>query len=109
MRGKEYLSSEPTITGSYEEHVLSCQRGIVARDYFDCRRADLIVVNFLGAKRVSIGTVMEIAWAHAHRVPVVLVMEESDNPNDHCMLRECCSYRVSTLYQAFKICVAVLA
>jgi hypothetical protein len=49
--------------------VLSCARGITTRDYNDCKRCDILVANFLGADKISIGTVMEIAWAKAFPNP----------------------------------------
>ncbi len=93
---------------TYEGRPLSSQRGITARDYFDCRRVDLIIANFLGTEKVSIGSVMEVAWAHAHRVPVILVMEESGNPHDHAMLRECSPFRVTSLEEALHVAVSIL-
>lgn len=45
-------------------------------------RSDWLLVNLLGAKTVSIGTVWEIGWAYAHGVSVVLAMEDG-NPHDH--------------------------
>ncbi|GAG68694.1 unnamed protein product [marine sediment metagenome] len=88
MRSKQYLIGETTVADQYDAKVLSTQRGIFARDSWDCRRCDAILVNLLGAEKVSIGTVMEIAWAHAFNKPVVLVMEEEDNLHEHSMLRE---------------------
>lgn len=60
--------------------------GVIARDRFDLRRSDLVLANFLGAERVSIGSVGEIFWADAMRIPVIIVREESGNIHDHEML-----------------------
>ncbi len=109
MRHKDYLLNVTTIEDSYESSVMSSQRGIYARDKFDCHRADLVLVNLLGAKKVSIGTVMEIAWAAANDVPVVLVMEAEGNIHEHAMLREACPFRVTTLDAALQVTVAILA
>ena len=59
---------------------------VVARDRFDIMRSDIILVNFLGAEKVSIGSVGEIFWADAWRKPVVIVREKSGNIHDHDML-----------------------
>jgi nucleoside 2-deoxyribosyltransferase len=96
MRHKEYLSSEQTVADSYEKHVMSCSRGIMARDYFDSTRADILLVNLLGAARVSIGTVMEIGFAYAKRVPIVLVIEK-DNIHRHSMLLQAAGFIVDNL------------
>jgi len=85
MRGKNYLSKEDMIQDSYSDYTMSSITGINVRDFNDCKTADAILVNLLGAKRVSIGTVMEIAWGRAYQIPVVLVMEK-DNIHSHGML-----------------------
>lgn len=103
LRGKTYLEGESKIEDEYCQSVLSCARGITTRDFNDVKRADMILVNFLGAKTPSIGTVMEIAWAKAFQTPVVMVMEKDSNPNDHAMIRECVGFRVETLQQAVEI------
>lgn len=102
MRLKDYLRGETMVQDQYEESVLSCQRGIFARDSWDCRRCDAILVNLLGADRVSIGTVMEIAWGHTFNKPIVLVMEKENNIHEHAMIREACPFRVETLEEAYK-------
>lgn len=108
MRGKEYLRGEFGIADEYASSVLSCSRGITTRDRFDCNRADLLIVNLLGATKVSIGTVMEIAWADSKRIPVILVIEDEGNIHDHAMIRECTGFRVNTLEEAVKIAKVVL-
>ena len=86
MRGKSYLSKEDVIQDSYEDHTMSSIIGINVRDFNDCKTADAILVNLLGAKKVSIGTCMEIAWARAFQIPVVIIME-NENPHNHGMLK----------------------
>jgi len=85
MRGMAYLSKDDIIKDSYSNHTMSSVNGINVRDYNDCKTADSILVNLLGAKIVSIGTVMEIAWARAFQIPVVIVMD-MDNIHSHGML-----------------------
>src|SRR5271156_4812617 len=114
MRGKEYLSTEKIVGDNYGHHenpiaaIMSSQRGIYARDKFDCHRSDALIVNMLDARRVSIGTVMEIAWASGANVPLILIMEKEGNIHEHSMLREACPWRCETLEQALHICVAML-
>lgn len=108
MRGKDYLQSERVIVHDYPQHLLSSQRGIMTRDFFDCMRADIVVVNLLGSKIVSIGTVMEIAWAYANKTPVVCIMESESNIHDHPMIREAIGFRVETVEQAIETVKIVL-
>lgn len=96
MRGKDFLSGEKHIKDSYEATTLATEKGINTRDYFDVRRADAILVSFLGATKVSIGTVMEVAWARAFNKPVVCCMERS-NIHQHSMLNYACGYIVEDL------------
>lgn len=86
MRGKAYLSNEDRVKDSYSDHTMSSINGINVRDYNDVKTSDTILVNLLRCgSRVSIGTVMEIAWARAFQIPVVIVMEKG-NVHEHGML-----------------------
>lgn len=110
MRGKQFIkerSSSIGIVMSYEDSPLASGKGINTRDYNDVRRADAIFVNFLGADKVSIGTVMEIAWARAFSIPVVCVMEK-DNIHQHAMLNYACGYIVETLEEGVAVLEALL-
>jgi nucleoside 2-deoxyribosyltransferase len=108
LRAKDYLKGEKTIAMEYASHVLSCERGISTRDYNDVKRCDVLVVNFLGAKTVSIGTCMEIAWAKAMQKPIVAIIEKEGNIHDHPMIRDSIGFRVETLEQASWVTQAIL-
>jgi nucleoside 2-deoxyribosyltransferase len=109
LRAKaERLTRTGIITDSYEDNPLTSQRGLTARDRMDCTRSDALIMNLLGAQRVTIGTMIEIGWADAHRIPIILVIEKSGNLHDHPMVRECASFRVETLDDAVTVCEAIL-
>ncbi len=111
MRGKTRLSDRANgnvILDSYEDDPLSSNKGINARDYNDVKTCDAVFVNFLGAKRVSIGTVMEIAWARAFNKPVVCVMEK-DNLHNHSMLNYACGFILETLEEGADVLTAILS
>jgi nucleoside 2-deoxyribosyltransferase len=113
LRGKQYLAERcqngsGTVEDSYEDMPLCSKRGINTRDHWDATRCDVIFVNFLGAKRVSIGTVMEIAWAYTRQIPVIIVMEKEGNLHEHSMLSECTGFRVETLEQGVDVLEALL-
>lgn len=102
LRGKafdELLSEIP----HYVDTSVANSRSILARDFFDVRRSDMVLANLLGAQSISTGTVMEIAWCHALRIPLVLVMEAEGNKHDHMMLNEVAGWRVETLMNAVEI------
>lgn len=58
------------------DHFFSGSRIIVEKDYLDIQRCDIMLVNVLGAKKVSIGTVAEIGYASALGKKIILVMED---------------------------------
>ncbi len=111
MRGKPVLKSgqkyNAAITRKFVDP-LRTSDGINARDYNDVRKADLIFVNMLGAKRVSIGTVMEVAWARAFDKPVILIMEDEGNVHDHWMFKFPCGFIVPTIKEGIEIAKHVL-
>jgi len=109
MRSKEHLLVErTTLKDSYEWHVLSSQKGITCRDHWDVMRCDVLLVNLLGASKVSIGSVMEIAWGHAYRKPIVVAME-SGGLHDHAMIREVAGFILPTLEQAVETIISILS
>lgn len=111
MRAKDYLSKEMSLDASCKNYgsfsAMSSPRGIMTRDRFDATRCDVILVNLLGAKTVSIGTCMEIAWADLKRTPIVCAMED-DNLHDHAMINEAIGFKVPTLEEAIHITRAIL-
>lgn len=108
MRFKRYLAGELTIGDSYADFTLSTEQGITTRDRFDVQRCDVVLMNLLGAEKVSIGTMIEAGWADAYRKPVVLVVEDSGNAHDHCMLRTIAGFRVPTLAAGLDTVAALL-
>lgn len=86
---------------------LSEPKGITARDRFDATRSDVVLMNLLGATRVSVGTMIEAGWADAARRPIVIAMEE-DNVHRHAMLNEVAGFIVPTLAEAVAVVKAVL-
>lgn len=112
LRGKEYLRDvKGGLSGTGEEYAhlgpLSLPRGVMTRDRWDATRCDVLFVNLLGATRVSIGTVMEIAWADLRRTPIVCCMEQG-NVHEHMMLAEALGYRVDRLSDACDIVRSLL-
>jgi nucleoside 2-deoxyribosyltransferase len=66
------------------------------RDYFDCVRSQCLLVNFKGMKTLSIGTIMEIAWAYQKQIHIVCICEP-DGPQKHPMVSDSITHEVSTL------------
>jgi nucleoside 2-deoxyribosyltransferase len=106
MRCGEFLKSEHAIQDHYE-HILATKRAIKVRDRFDVQRCDALFVNLLGAKKVSIGTVLEIAWADAWQKPIILCMEQ-DNLHKHAMIEEMAGFITDNLDEGIWVARALL-
>jgi nucleoside 2-deoxyribosyltransferase len=107
LRAKNYLSHLDKLEDKYDAYCLSTARGIYTRDKWDSMRCDLLFVNFLGASRVSIGTVLEIAWADSKKTPIIVVMEEN-NVHRHSMITECVGFNVSTVQDGIDVAKSLL-
>ena len=112
MRAKEYLASITQDSGQLFTSdgdkfavfsPLSTNRGIMTRDHWDACRCDVVLANFSGATIVSIGTVMEVAWAFTHRIPVVAVATDNDIHWQHGMIKEAVGFHVETLEEGLDL------
>ncbi|MEO5867253.1 MAG: hypothetical protein ABIS14_12830 [Sphingomonas sp.] len=117
MRAKEYLKGvggDVGFSSTCEEYghlsPLSGPRGIMTRDRFDATRCNVLLVNLLGAAKVSVGTVMEIAWADLKRTPIVVAIEaDGSNPHEHAMVNEAIGFRCASLDEACDVTKAILS
>lgn len=108
LSGKQSLAGDALLTDGYTHDPLITDKAIFARDYFYIRRANLLFVNFLGAKHISQGTNYEIAWAYELRKPVLVVMEPQGNPHEHLFLREAAAFRTDNLPEACDMVRSIL-
>lgn len=102
LRGKTYLEGAAKLAMEYHQ-AMSTSRGIMTRDFFDCTRCGAVLAFLAGADRVSVGTVMEMAWTYQARIPLIVVMEPSGNPHEHAMVSEATGYRVETLDEGLDV------
>ena len=104
MRAKHHLSDVENLDGNtaaYSEGpAISSASGIVCRDRNDVKNCGVVVANLLGAEIVSIGTVMEFAWADAFGTPLIMVIEDEGNIHEHLMMEDVAGYRVNNLEEA---------
>jgi nucleoside 2-deoxyribosyltransferase len=104
MRGKHYLQDCKDISATNVEGILSGGPAILTRDHSDVINSDIIIVNLLGATKVSIGTMFEVAWAYHEHIPVVLIIEDGvNNVHSHSMMFAMCGYKVNNLNDAVTI------
>lgn len=115
MRGRIYKDAFSRVSGSSPlgdvVHVidpcLNTDHGITMRDYQDTVTSDALFVNLLDTTIVSIGTVIEIAWAYERRIPTIVIMEKEGNLHDHPMLRDMIDYRVDSIAAAVNVAVSL--
>jgi hypothetical protein len=106
-RNQNYRDRGPIQDAYGEEDLFASGNAVMCRDYFDCTRADMVICNLLGAKRVSIGSVMELTWCYIPKQPVVNVMGK-ENIHRHAMLVRGAARIVSTVDDAIRIAYHVL-
>lgn len=103
MRGKYHLATSTSLNALGDStNAMSTPKGITRRDRFDCTRSSVVLVNFLGATRPSLGTTMEVAWCYDRGIPCAVVMEK-DNVHQHAMIVEGATYVVDNLPEAERL------
>lgn len=113
LRGKDALCGPARISTDFRDYdnkgPFFTSRGIMARDFNDVKRCDVLLVNLIGCAKPSMGTVMELGWAYAMQKPAVVVMEATGNVHDlHPMLHEAIPFRVETLDEAVHVVAVIL-
>lgn len=112
VKGDEVLGKLP-----FAQSPVSTTNGILGRDRNDCMKSDLIFMNLLDAKEASIGTTVELGWADAARVPVILVMEDGgtvkdsetgSNVHEHLFYQGLITYRLNNLDDAIACAKLIL-
>lgn len=105
MRHKEHLRKSKSLWADGS-------KAIIERDLADIRRSDLMVVNVNGARRVSIGTMIEIGYATALGKPIVLIWNDegnSENPHNHGWVTSLSAYWATDVEEAVKFVTAFLS
>lgn len=112
MRCKSALAKLDDISSHGRDYAhlspLAHPRAIMTRDHYDATHCDVMLVNFRGAKEVSVGTVMEIAWAHTRQIPIVAAIDADGNVHDHMMVTEAIDFCCLTLDEAIAVVVGIL-
>jgi nucleoside 2-deoxyribosyltransferase len=87
-KGYLRISKEPLKAyGNGEGNPVSSSQAIIRRDHWMVINCDVCLVDLTGAKAVSIGCVMELAWAYDHSKHTILVME-ADNIHQHSFVKK---------------------
>lgn len=113
--GVSPLRCEPAVSGNYaqaypEDRKFGSNRVIAAKNMIDTKAAAFVLAYLPKpepGRRYSFGTIIEIAWAKALGVPVILV---SDDPalNEHPLVDFCCDWKLPTLEDAAEVINGIL-
>jgi nucleoside 2-deoxyribosyltransferase len=110
MRGKIFeLQGRAEVFKSkgYTE-IMATDKAIVGRDRNDVKSSDAILADLRGAKKASIGSMVEFGWADAYRIPIITVMEKDGNPHDHAFVQQLSTYVVSDMEEAIVLATILL-
>jgi hypothetical protein len=87
MFGKGFMRTETEFKAHDYSSPLTKNHSIFNRDKWMVKQSDILYANFMGAKNISIGSMMELAWGSDSDKQVVVVMEE-DNVHMHAFVLE---------------------
>lgn len=103
MTGKEYLRNEVEFKAhGFDQSPISTNHAIFERDKWMVERADIILADLSNSgNRVSIGAVMELAWASITGTHSIVILPE-DNIHQHAFVLEAGDIIFETLEDAMK-------
>lgn len=114
IRGISPLRCEPLHGERYglgnEDPRFGTARAIASKNFLDVQMCDVTLCYLsteLNQRRLSIGTVIELAWAHALRKPTILV---TDYPLliEHPVVQANASWIVPTLVEGLDVAIGIL-
>lgn len=87
MTDKEFIKTDSNVVSSLYDYSESSNHAIIERDHWMINKCDVVFANLIDAKKVSIGTVSEIAWAY-HLNKHIVVSMEPGNIHEHAFIFE---------------------
>lgn len=115
IRGISPLRCEPLIgeryaTG-YDDPRFGTPRAIASKNFLDVQMCDMTLCYLpaeLNRRRLSVGTVLELGWAHALRKPTILV-SDYDFLTEHPVVQANAGWILPKLDDAIEVIIGVLA
>lgn len=100
MTGKSYLRNEIEFKAhGYADNPPSTNHAIFERDKWMVSTCDIVFVDLIGTKSISIGCIMELAMGALLGKHTVVAMEE-DNPHRHAFVLEAADIVYPNLVEA---------
>jgi len=87
LYAKNYLRTETNFRAADYRHPVSTNHAIFNRDRWMVDQSDIVYANLMGSERVSIGTMMELAWASDKGKHVIVAMDK-ENVHRHAFVLE---------------------
>jgi len=108
MTGKVSLRTELEFKAEgYEDHPISNNHAIIERDRWMVKLCDVILCDLSSSgDRVSIGSMMELAWAHDHGIHTITIIPDG-NIHEHAFVLEATDIRFRTLNEAYEYLAAL--
>lgn len=113
VRGISPLRCEPLVGERYEltyhDPRFGTPKAIAAKNFLDVQLCDMTLCYMpasLNERRLSVGTLCELAWAHALRKPTILV-SDYDFLLAHPVVQANASWVLPTLEDAFDVIVGI--
>lgn len=91
-----------------KNHIFSHPRMIVSKDMLDIEQSDLVLVNLLGATKVSQGTVWEMGYAKGKGKQIVVITDD-ENVHNSPFIKESANVVVDNLDDAVMIVNSLLS
>lgn len=114
IKGISPLRCEPIVGEvyelGYEDPKFGTSRAISSKNLFDTLNCDMVLAFFpkeMNDKRPSIGTILEVGWAHGLRKTVIVVTDDPYYQN-HPVLDTCASWKLDNLDDAVEVIEGVL-
>ena len=90
-------------------HLFSHPKMIVTKDFLDIDECTIMVVNFLGAVKVSQGTLIEMGYAYARGKTLITIIEPQGNVHNSPFIGTISHVSVPTLKDAAVIVNSLLS
>lgn len=109
MRHEGHLAEiKGPLEKAYPDNLFSHPKMIVAKDFLDVDQSAIVVANFLGAQRVSIGTAVELGYAYAKGKTIVVIMDKN-NIHVHPFITEIAATVVGSVTEAAHVVNSLLS
>ena len=95
---------------TYQDPCFGTARAISSKNFMDVQRCDMTLAYMpkaLNERRLSVGTICELAWATAFRKPTILV-SDYEFLTEHPVIRANANWILATLPDALDVIIGVL-